>query len=206
MSPRPEVGDVAADLYESLGALTTGDEANDWALLNYCAALTSGVAEQINEIVADRDDYPGWTILFDPDACPAWALPYLAQFVGVTLLPADSEERQREKIQLPEQFKRGTPAALEAAVRATLTGGQTILTDERFGGSAWALRVRTLDSETPDATVTEAAVVSQKPIGITLEYEAVTGQDWSDVDSDWADWAAMEAAFPDWAAVKTAPP
>lgn len=203
---RPIVGEVTEDLYSALGALATGDEDNDWALLKLCAALTSGVSERIHEIVADREEYPGWTVLFDPDACPAWALPYLAQFVGVTLLPSDSEARQREKIKLPEQFKRGTPAAMLAAVRATLTGGQTILMDERFTGSAWQLRIRTLVSETPDEAVTEAAAVSQKPIGILLDYSAVTGQDWGDVDADNADWAAVAAGFDDWQDVKTTPP
>lgn len=202
---RPVVTEVTEDLYEALGPLTAGDEERDWPLLRFLDALCATTVEPIAELFSDRDQ-PGWQIVFDPENAPASVLPYLAQFVGVQLLPSDSEERQREKITMPEQFKRGTPAAMLAAVEATLTGGRTVLMDEFFGGSAYALRIRTLASETPDEAVTEAAARSQKPIGITLDYSAVTGQDWNDVDTDHADWAAVEAAFDDWQEVKTTPP
>lgn len=202
---RPFVSEVTEDLYSALGALTTGDEANDWPLLKFCEALAGTTAEPIAQLVSDRDQ-PGWQIVFDPDNAPVWVLPYLAQFVGVTLLPSDSEARQREKIALPEQFKRGTPAAMLAAVQATLTGGQTILMDEFFGGSAYALRIRTLESETPDEAATEAAAISQKPIGIILTYAAVDGQDWSDVASKHTDWQEVSDTYGSWSAVKTEPP
>jgi len=57
--------------------------------------------------------------------------------------------------------------------------------DERYTGSAYKLRIRTLASETPESgAAVQAAILTQKPIGIVLTYEAITGQDWGDLRAD----------------------
>lgn len=196
---RPEAGEIAERVYAELAPFATDDEANGWHLLLFLDAVCEILFERIHLLVSDRDDdTPGWTVLLDPDLCPAELLPHLAQYVGVVLKPSLTEQQERDKIRLPENFKRGTPQALLQAVKRTLTGAQTVLVEERYDDSAYKLWVRTFASETPDPGVTEAAALSQKPAGIVLTYEAVTGQTWSDLVADHTDWAAVLADYDTW--------
>lgn len=200
---RPEVSDLAEELYEALsvGPFTAEDEDHDWPLLRFCDALCAGTLTRIHEVVSDRDEYPGWTVVFDPDACPDWALPYLAQFVGVELEPALTEEQRRDKIRLPEGYNRGTRAALEQAVQRTLSDPDGhVAIDERYEGSAYRLAVRTQIDETPDEAATRVAILSQKPIGIVLDYDSVTGRTLDEVRDAYAtldDVAADNATLSD---------
>lgn len=198
---QPDVSPTALDLYDSLGAYRQGDEDTGWQLLLACEAIATAFTEPIAELVAERDGRVPWEILFDPENCPVAYLPYLAQFTGSTLTSSMSEAEMRAAIVLPEGFRRGTPDALIAAVKRTLTGGQTVHLDERWGGEAYQLRVRTLASETPDPAATEAAILTQKPIGIVLTYGAITGQDWADLAADHATWADVVADYGTWAEV-----
>jgi tail protein P2 I len=195
----PTVGRAAADLYERLGPFAKLDTDPDWVLLRFCDVLTSGSFEQIYGYVRTGEDgTPGWAAIFDPDLCPPEALPYLAQFVGVAITPDMSVAEQRQAILLPAQWQRGTLAAMLQSIVRELTGSKTVLLDERYSGDAYKLRVRTFASETPDPARTLAAILLQKPAGITLLYEAITGQDWDDLEADHADWNAVMADYATW--------
>ena len=204
---RPEVSAAAEELYEALEpAFTVGDsDETGWPALNLCEALVAGDVARIHSYVIDRDDgTPGWAILLDPENAPAEALPWLAQFTGAVLLPSMSEEQMRATIAFPESFERGGPGALVSVARRRLTGSKTVLVDERYQGSAYRLRVRTLLAETPDPALTEAEIrAEQKPIGVVLTYEAIETQDWLDLRSDHATWADVMADYDDWLEVRT---
>lgn len=203
---RPEVCETAEELYSALGPFTVGDEDNDWHLLRFCDALTSVLTERVHEIAADRDGRPGYQIVFDPEACPSYALAYLGQFVGVALEPALSEDEQRRKITVPEGWRRGTTAAMISAVQRTLTDTQTVIFQERYPDNAYNLSVRTLAEETPDEAATLRAILTQKPIGIKLSYEAIVGLTWDDLAAEYSDWDAVSAAFSDWDTLATTLP
>lgn len=202
---RPAVGQMAEALYEALGPFAAGDEEREWPLLLFCDAICDALLERIDVLVRDRDEYPGWVIALDPLAAPLDALPWLAQFAGVTLEPELTEAEQRAKIASPEGFQRGTPAAMREAGKRTLTGTKTVLIEERYT-TAYALWVRTLATETPDPVATEAAIRSQKPIGLVLTYESVTGQGWNDLKLRHANWDAVEVAYENWDDVRSTPP
>lgn len=198
---RPVVSDTAEDLYASLGAYTVGDEDQDWDLLNVCEAVATAFTEPVAELVSERNGRVSWQVLFDPALCPVEYLPYLAQFTGSTLVDSMSEAEKRAAIELPEGWSRGTPAAMRQAIGRTLTGSKHIYMDERAGGSAYALTIRTQTAETPSATATEAAAVSQKPVGVVLDFAAITGRTYAELDADFADYAAVEAGNADYAEV-----
>lgn len=163
------------ELYEQLDPIAkwqtstdrNADETNDWPLLRLCEAVTKPYQE-LDDIAGDGD-LPGWAALLDPDLTPVWALPWLAQLVGVRLTVGASEAVQRAEVTTAAGWRRGRPASIVAAVQATLTGTKDVRIVERWT-SAYTLLVLTIPSETPDEAVTLAAIISQKPAGIVLEY------------------------------------
>jgi hypothetical protein len=196
--PRPAVGTQAEDLYDALEPLARGDEDRGWPLLRLCAALTAPL-DGIDRYVGDRDDgTSGWTQLLNPWTAPAAALPFLAQFVGVTLEPQLSEHQQREKIAQPRNFARGTVAALRSEIELTLTGTRAVSIVERLGGNAYRLWIRTRDDETPSAARTIAAIEAHKPLGVMLVYEQIEGWAWDDVVAEHDDWADVRTGYGSW--------
>lgn len=180
MSPAPATtGSFADALYEQLRPLAYADEALGWPLLHYVSGFALPF-QLVEDLARDTDDgRPGWAVLLDPDTCPAWALPWLAQLAGVVLDTTLSEADQRAQIVDEAGFRRGTPAALVSAVQARLTGTKTARVLERddidyvAGGpddSAYRLGVLTLASETPDPAAVYQAILSQKPGGIVVTY------------------------------------
>lgn len=158
----------AERLYLALAPLAQTDRENAWALLILCNAI--GVMYQlVDEYVRDTPEGPGWSPLLDLDRCPDEALPWLAQFVGVRLLPDSTPAEQRQRIVSTDGFRRGTPAAMRAAAQATLTGSQTVVITER-DGDPYVLTVSTLATETPSISDTRSAVLSQKPAGLVVNF------------------------------------
>jgi hypothetical protein len=190
MTARPTVSDPAELIYEALApGQTYADEANDWQLLSFCDAAAVPL-ELVWELAQS-----GWEVVFDVDTCPVFALGYLAQFVGVTLEPAWSEEQGRTAIREPLGFARGRPASIVAEIQEHLTGSKTVLMDERAGGDAYALTIRTLDSETPDPARVESEILKQKPDGIILDYDSTSSRTFADLDADYASFTAVDTAY-----------
>lgn len=192
-------------LYAELAPFARLDASGELAL--FVDAIAEPLFEPLHELVSEPEDESrvAWEIALDPDEAPAIALPWLAQLAGARLTPSMGEEAQRAEISNPTGATRGTPAAIIAAVRDTLIGSQTVLMDERYDGNAYALRVRTLAGETPDAAVTEAAFIAAKPGGIVPTYEAVETGDFDDLAAAYTDFDDMATAD-DFDALALTPP
>ena len=109
----------AERLYGMLAPLAARDSEVEWSLLKLCNAI--GVPFQlVEDLVRDTEDGVGWSALLDLDRCPDEALPWLAQFVGVRVLPSSTPEQQRARIASTDGFKRGTRDAMIGAAQATL--------------------------------------------------------------------------------------
>lgn len=182
-------------LYEALAPLAAEDEDHGYALAHYSGAQAT-MLDQVADWSRDQDDgTPGWAILMDPDRCPPEALDWLAQFVGVRFPFAMDPATKRARIKSTDGFKRGTPAAVRAAAQQFLTGSKTVYMTERWGGNAYAVRIATLASETPNPTLVTAALMDQKPGGILLTYQTVTGQDFNALRDTHTDFADVTATF-----------
>jgi len=200
----------AERLYAMLEPLARLDSTTGWSLLTYINAL--GLEFQlVEDWVRDTPDGPGWSLLMDLGRCPDVALPWLAQFAGVRLLPGSTPADQRARIASTDGFNRGTRQSLIGAARATLTGAQTVVFRERNGAAlghpaspdyAYYLTVLTYDSQTPDPTATLNALLAQKPGGIVLDYRTAPGQDYQQVRDTRASYAALKTAYADYAAVR----
>lgn len=212
--PTPPVdlalGAFAQRLYAMLTPLTQQDEDADWSLAILCSAIGS-MYELVENWVRDTPDGPGWSLLVDLDRCPDEALPWLAQFVGVRVLPDSTPADQRARIASTDGFKRGTREALIGAARATLTDPGTVVFRERDGANmghptapdyAYCLSVITYDSQTPDPAATLQALLAQKPGGIVLNYRTAPGQDYLTLKTNYATYLAVKTAYVDYAAVR----
>lgn len=167
-------------VYDGLGPWARADESGD--LLTYVRALVEPLAI-VEDVVRDTDTHAGWGTLLDLDAAPSWALPWLSQFVGVSIIAGLSDTAQRNRIRAAAGFRRGTPAAIIAAAQQHLTGDKIVELYEREGGP-WSFRLRTYASETPDPAKVLAAVKAVKPAGLVLVYELQEGIEIDDLVGD----------------------
>jgi Phage tail protein (Tail_P2_I) len=132
----------------------------------------------------DPEDAAPFETLLDPERCPDWALPWLAQLVGIALPSTASVADQRTIIAELASHKRGTTAMLRAAAGLHLTGDKTVYFRERDQDGAdppYALQVVTLVTETPDPDAVLAALMAQKPGGIILNYGQVASWDYQEM-------------------------
>lgn len=204
------------DVYNALGPLADQDEKLGFPLFDYTGAIAS-MFDLIELFARDAPDgAPGYAILMNPDRIPddqlPTVLPWLGQFVGVDVDKSLSLADQRNEVKNSGGFKRGTVGSMIAAAQKTLTGTKTVFVKERdstvssVAGGAYGLTMLTLTSETPSSSNTLAAIKSQKPGGIILAYNTVTGMTWQLVNTNYASWNAVKAAFATWNGVRNNAP
>lgn len=153
------------------------DDANHGnALAVYLGALGDNLFQEIEDWASDTDlGQPGYSLLLDADRVPDKAIPWLAQFVGVTITKGLPAADQRSQLKGLTNWKRGTVDALQAAPLPYLTGSKTVIIKERFTG-AYNFEVITYTSETPDSASVLAALIAQKPAGLIMTYIVYAGQ------------------------------
>lgn len=163
---------LVREAYESLGPWARADE-DVWHLLHFIDSIFTQIVE-IDDLVRDTDTHVGWGRLLDVDVAPEWALPWLAQFVGVTPIFGLDVASQRLRIKEAAGFSRGSVSAIKAAAGQFLTGTRLVELYER-DGSPWRFRVRTYASETPNAQAVKDAVTALKPAGLVFIHEVQAG-------------------------------
>jgi len=216
----PILESYARELRRMLEPALYGEPTNDWA----GAKLISAVAapfQEIEDLARDVPDTrvvvvdeglistvvrtrgrPGWSVVMDPDLIPDKALPWLAQFVGVTIPRGVSEPViMRQLITSVSGFRRGSPGAMIAAAQVFLTGQKRVLFREQ-DGSAYRITVITYAAETPDPVRVLAALQAQKPAGLALFHQVYEGQDYLKLRTDNADYQAVKDNFATYADVR----
>jgi hypothetical protein len=173
---RPDTTPFAEAVYARLAPIAADDEALDWPLLRFIVALSEMFAK-VEAVARSGDGRVPYSRMVDVTVCPAFALPFLAQFVGVRLRPLRTGETAsdwaiyaRDAITRRGGRNRGRPDAMLSAVEETLAGLRSARLLERAGGDAYALTLVTRPGETPDAAATVAAALTQKPAGIVLTH------------------------------------
>lgn len=139
-----------------------------------------------------------WQPAFDLDTTPIPA--WLGSITGTPVPGGLSLDAQRAYVRDRPAARRGTPRAMRAAVRATLRGSQRVNLVERDGGDAYALRVQVYAAEVLDAAATEQAARSQKPVGLVLTVETLTGATYAHMrDLHGPSYADFTARYPTYA-------
>lgn len=186
--------DLGQEAYDGLAAWQRADGSGD--LRKFVDVLMSPV-DEVAGIVRDSDDYVGWGRLLDVDAAPEEALPWLAQFVGVTPLRGLDSESQRLRIKSAAGFKRGSVEGIKAAAAQFLVGGRQVDVFERDGGSAWRFRVRTYRAETPNPVAVKEAIAALKPAGVVFVHEVQQGLSINDVPATIGEYTQSIESFSD---------
>lgn len=180
---------IASQITESLGPFAR--ESEDLGL--FVEGLTAPM-EEVYSIIGEEDQEFGWSVVLDPATCPEDALPWLAQFEGVELTEDMTVADRRAAIAAREGAARGRPETLRSRVIRTLTISRRVIIRERYNDNAYLLQIRTLDSETPDEALTRAAILSQKPAGIVLDYETYTDGTYGELGVAYASYSEIDTS------------
>ena len=201
--PRNDPTPAGLVLYGELAHLRTGDSALGYPLRTFVDAAAGHMLQQLDDLVRDTPDGPGWSQAVDTGRAPTYALPWLGQFIGVRADPSKSDAAQRAQIDAKAGFARGTLAAVLAAAESVLIPGQHATITERSPDpyhftvtvATAAALVKTYADETatyptypllaaaatnyntfiPDTLAVKAAVQAAKPAGL-LFVMVVAGQ------------------------------
>lgn len=184
------------------------DEAAGWPLLKFLHAYFMPM-QKIDDIVRDTDEGPGWSILFDPDRCPARYLAFPAMFAGVVLRPNMTEEEKRSRIKNRDGLKRCTPGAIVQAAKDNLDPAipmeqRDVILRERYNpadplvDSPGHFQIITYTAQTPDPDAVLAAIRQHKDVDFVMHYDVVDGQDWQQLVNDFGTWQDVVTAYPTW--------
>lgn len=163
---------------------------------------------EVESYAADTDTQPGWTNLWMPSTSTPNALGFQAMLVGSGLPTGISTAAAVQLIEgTPNQF-RGSPQSIANAIKATLTGSQSVGLKERTksDGSSDddALWIVTLAAETPDQNLVQQAIWATVPADINWYYTDISAATWATLQTTYGpSWAAIEAAAgPTWANIQ----
>lgn len=191
---KPVVSTTTQEAYDRLGsAWIDPDESVDWHLLKFVQALTLNLTV-INDLVRDTDEGPGWSIILDADRADPKYFPWMGQFNGTTVDLGLSEDDQRQQLKEVAGFRRGTIASMIAAAQPYLTGTKTVTITER-DTSAYHFSVSTFTAETPDSSKVLAALLSQKPAGLVMDYTVAAGLTYGDLKASGKTYGELDAEF-----------
>lgn len=170
---RPVVTATTERLYTDLEPVMRGDgESTSWAGLKFVESLARRL-DDVEVLARDVGETPGWAVVLQSATAPVNYLEWLAQFVGVSWGSTPTEADRRARIAAREGQARGTKAAMESAIKSTLTEPKQVFITEKWGGDHYALRVVTFTAQTPSEPATRAAILRQKPAGLILTYDVV---------------------------------
>ncbi|MEH3055486.1 MAG: hypothetical protein PGN13_16030 [Patulibacter minatonensis] len=183
---RPTVSPCAERIYDRLDAysgadapVALSDEANGWILLHLCEAYARTLAKP-TELLRHDERGSGWRRAYDPDRAAVWLLAWIAQHTGGTVPVQITDEKLRALVRDAPHLRRGSLQALIAAGRSELTDPSTGLLhvlefddstmppDADPDDAAYYLTVAGYTSQITSADELEAALLTQKAIGLVL--------------------------------------
>jgi hypothetical protein len=166
----------------------------DYAFGNLCEAMMR-MYENVALLVDPGGDWAPWEVLFNVNVCPEWALPWLAQVVGVRLPSTVTGNDARAYIKGLTFEQVGKPATIKAVIGMYLTGGKQVYFRERDDGDAYMLEVVTIADETPDVAAVLRAIKMSVPAGIVVDYHTVGGWDYQAMTTEGGPYSDLPTKF-----------
>lgn len=218
---RPTVGTVTEDAYARLPFYVRyDDEAGGYPLLAWLSGAMDQAAEAADIVTrSDPETSPSGTCeIANPEVAPRDWLRWLGWLVGInTSNLADAIVRDVVTNVALSQ-RRGSAAAMAAAIQRTLTGtkyvqiiapagtgtaytydesGEVYESSDAYDSltyDPYAIEVRVYTSQTPDEDATLAAALSEKPAGCTLTLTQIgDGLTYAELDAAYGTYADMKA-------------
>ena len=210
------VSQTTLDLWNQLGPWRDADLASGLAGNGYpLLILVDSIASQFaitEQYTRDDATHVGWGQLLDVNACPTFALPWLAQLAGVTIPVGATDTQMRALITGQANMKRGTVAALITTLQTYLTGTKFVTVTER-SPDPYSFVISCLTAEMPGgpsgATAAQAlaALIAAKPAGLILSFLVQAGLTWAEMANypvgtagTWADqtdtWSSLSSEIP----------
>lgn len=176
------------DMYGALGDRVTQDD--DGTTSGFVRALSS-MFQQVDDYISPDDTHGIWGRLMDVDMAPDEALPWVALFAGARLAPGLTADQQREVIKEQGALRRGTVPSMRSALRRHLTGSKFVSVVER-DGSVGRITFNTRTSQTPDPDAALESLMEQKPAGLILVHQMISGADYATIKSTYATYADLK--------------
>lgn len=199
MAPRtePQIRDYAFRLLPDY--IRDGDDGTLATFLGYGTAAGIGPALRLVDVGDPDTSVTGTAELANPDAAPRAWLAWLAWLVGIDVDTIPDAERRAAISQASSLQRRGSKRSIIRATQRTLTGSRSCRVYANLSGvDPYLLTVVTLTAQTADVVDTLAAAVTEKPAGIDLELQTVSGAIYSELAANFADYDAVAAAFDDY--------
>lgn len=166
-------------LHKLLQPMFYADAENNNSLETYTAGLGE-LFELIEFYASDTDEIPpkpGYSLWIDLDRAPDIVLPWLGQFVGVTVTQGISAEDQRNQIRELGVWGRGTVRSIQAAPVPYLKGAKAVTIVER-DTSAYHFKVtiNRADLDPANDGLVLRALLAAKPAGLVMNLIIYSGQ------------------------------
>ena len=167
-APGPQVTpDTASpdtlELYGYLPELVQ-DADTQYTLLSWLEGICAQL-QIIDDLCRDSEFGPGWSIVMDVGRCPNYALPWLAQFVGVNIpgsirgTSPSQDLAMRQTILAKNSFARGSLAGILNGILLILGAGSSVNIIERYP-DPYSLTIQYTDA---DGNLTYAELANQYP-------------------------------------------
>ena len=195
-SVMPVVAQATTTLYSYLPQfIQDNDAAGGWQFLLWL----DGIGQQqqlIDSLCRDSEQGIGWSSVMDVSQCPTYALPWLAQFVGVRFTGAqlNSDVLMRSAILGKGNFARGSLQAIVAAVNSAIGADGSVNIIERVNAAGqpdpYALTVAYKDQ---DGSMTYAELPGYLTTALSLTH-AATNADVATIFADYNNFPVSTAA------------
>ena len=199
MAPRTEA-QVEDYVYRLLPDYVRDDDAGTLAtFLGKATASAMGPALRLADVGDPDTSVTGTAELANPDAAPRTWLAWLGWLVGIDLDQIPDAEKRAAISQSSSLQRRGSKRAIIRATQRELTGSKSCRVYWNLSTTdPYLITVVTLTAQTPDSVAALAAAVTEKPAGIDLDLQTVTGATYAELAAEYADYDAVAAAFPDY--------
>jgi hypothetical protein len=199
MAPRTDA-QIEGYAYRLLPDYIRDDDPGTLAtFLGKATAAAMGPGLRLVDVGDPDTSVTGTAELANPAAAPRTWLSWLAWLVGINLTGIPDAER-RTAISLSSSLqRRGSKRSIIRATQRTLTGSKSCRVYWNLSTTdPYLITVVTLTAQTPDSVDTLAAAVTEKPAGIDLELQTVTGATYAELPANFADYDALAAGLDDY--------
>lgn len=174
---------------------------DDGTLASFLTGVGTAVAPaiQIADLTDPDTSVTGTAEIANPAAAPRPWLPWLAYLVGIDLTGIPDAETRDAIADASTLQRRGSVRSIIRATQRTLTGSKSCRVYWNLSGvDPYLLTVVTLTAQTADSGATLAAAWTEKPAGVDLELQVVTGATYDELAAAYVDYDELAATFADY--------